>query len=126
MMRDDPAGQASLWGLLAAPALWAAHLLLSYATVAIWCARVAGSFGSLAGARLAVVVYTALALAGIVLVGLPAWRRQRERGEGSPRDADTPASRRRFVAFATLLLLGLSAVAVAFGGMSVAFMEDCR
>jgi hypothetical protein len=116
----------SPWGLVVGPAIWAAHLLLSYATVAIWCAKVAGPGGTLGGVRWAVAVYTALALIGTGLVGVVAWRRQLP-GAGDPsRDIDTPASRERFVAFATLLLAGLSAVAVAFAGMAVAFLGDCR
>ena len=44
------------------PTIWAAHFLLCYVTAAIWCAKVAGPDGSLGGVRVAIAVYTVLAL----------------------------------------------------------------
>lgn len=116
----------SLWLLVAAPALWAAHFLASYLVVAIWCEKVVGRDGSLAGARMIVAVATMLALAGIVVAGWRGWRRYRFGGAGGTLEFDTPADRRRFLGFATLLLAGLSAIATIFTALAVAFFHDCR
>jgi hypothetical protein len=54
--------EESLWALVLPPTLWALHFLLSYGTAAVWCAKLAGDGGSLFGARVAIAVYTGLAL----------------------------------------------------------------
>ena len=43
-MKDEsathlPEEKESLWVLTAAPTIWAVHLLLSYITAAVWCAK---------------------------------------------------------------------------------------
>ena len=55
--------------------IWAAHFLLSYITAAIWCAKVAGPDGSLGVVRVAIAMYTVLALSGIGVIGWSAFRR---------------------------------------------------
>jgi hypothetical protein len=97
--------------LAAAPTIWMAHFLLCYTTAAIWCARVAGRGGPLAGVRTAIVWYTIAALAGIALVGWSGYARHRLGDETPPHDRDTPEDRHRFLGFATFLLAALSAVA---------------
>lgn len=112
--------------LVAGPVLWAAHFLASYVTVAIWCAKVAARGEPLGAARIAVGVYTALALLGIAVVGAWGWRDHRAGRGMPPHDADTPEDRSRFLGFATLLLAGLSAVAVAWEALAAVFVETCR
>lgn len=114
--------KGSLWILIISPTIWAAHFLVSYITVAIWCEKVAGS---LAPARLAIAALTVLALAGIGYVGWKGYRMHRFRGVSPPHDHDTPASRHRFLGFATLLLSGLSAVAVIYAGIVALFIQRC-
>jgi hypothetical protein len=128
-----PLDKGSLWLLTIAPTIWAAHLLLSYVTGAIWCARLAGPEAPLGNVRTAVAWYTGVALVGITLVGVEGFRRHRypsEAGKGgteaTTHDLDTPEDRHRFLGFATLLLAGLSAVAVIFAAMAAAFFETCR
>lgn len=116
----------SLWMLAAAPTIWAAHLLLSYITAAIYCAKAAAPGVALTAPRLAIVAYTIAALLGIAAFGWLGWRRHSEGRASLPHDADTPEDRRRFLGFATFLLSGLSAVAVAMLAMSVAFVGTCR
>lgn len=116
----------SLWLLTASPSLWAVHFLLSYATVTIWCAKVAGDGGSLAGARIAIVVYTVMALMGIGIVGRMGYRRHKFGQAELPHDADTPEDRHRFLGFATLLLSALSAVAVLFAALVAVFFGTCH
>lgn len=116
----------SLLLLIAAPTLWALHFLACYITVAIWCEKVAGREGPLNGARVAVAVFTVLALAGIWLNGRAGWRRHTFGSSTLPHDFDTPEDRHRFLGFATFLLAGLSAIAVIFVAIVALFFSDCR
>ena len=45
-----PEQDESYWRLASAPVIWALHFLLSYATAAVWCAKVAGPDGALGAA----------------------------------------------------------------------------
>jgi hypothetical protein len=121
-----PLDKGSLWLLTIAPTIWAAHLLLSYVTGAIWCAKFAGPAGALGNVRTAVAWYTAVALVGIVAVGIEGFRRHRFGTEATTHDLDSPEDRHRFLGFATLLLAGLSAVAVIYAAMAAKFFETCR
>lgn len=116
----------SLWILTVSPTLWAAHFLLSYLTAAVWCAKVAGRDGSLGTVRVAIAVYTVLALLGIGITGWIGYRRH-SFGEGeTPHDYDTPEDRHRFLGFATLLLSALSAVATLYVALAAVFLGTCR
>ena len=112
--------------LTASPAIWASHFLLSYITAAVWCAKVAGPGGSLGSVRMAIVVFTAAALLGIGIIGWIAFRRHAFGTATAPHDFDTPEDRHRFLGFATLLLSGLSAVAVIYVAITVAFIGSCN
>jgi hypothetical protein len=116
----------SLWLLTVAPAIWAVHLLLSYTTAAIWCAKFTSPGGPLGSVRSAIGWYTAVALLGIAGVGWEGLRRHHHGVEATTHDLDTPDDRHRFLGFATLLLAGLSAVAVAYAAMASAFFDTCR
>lgn len=116
----------SLWFLTFSPAIWAAHFMLSYVTAAIWCAKQPTALAPLSGVRLAIAAYTVVALAGILVVGWIAYRAHRHGGEPPPHDADTPEDRHRFMGFATLLLSGLSAVAVGYAALVAVFVETCQ
>jgi len=115
----------SLWLLTASPAVWAAHLLVCYITASIWCAKVAGPGGSLQTARVAIGVYTALALAVIGIIGWSGYRRHSYGDGATPHDDDTPEDRHRFLGFATLLLSALSAVAVIYQALAAVFIGRC-
>lgn len=116
----------SLVLLAASPVLWAVHFLLSYGTAAIWCAKVAGPGGSLSGVRVAMVIYTVLALSGIGVIGWAAFRRHSYGMSPPPHDADTPEDRHRFLGFAALLLSALSAVATLYTALVVVFIGSCH
>jgi len=116
----------SLWRPVLPPIIWAAHFLTTYITSAIWCEKIAGRDGSLGGARLAIAIYTVLALAGIALIGWRGWQRHAFDGSETQHDFDSPADRHRFLGFATALLAGLSAVAVIFTALAIVFFNDCR
>lgn len=118
----------SLWLLTASPTIWAAHFLLSYITASVWCAKYAGPSGSLIVVRFIIVVYTALALVGIVIVGRVGYRKHSlgDADAERPTHGDTPEDRHRFLGFATLLLSGLSGVAVLFAGLVTLFIGTCH
>ena len=124
MMTTTPPPRESLWLLTIAPAIWALHFLLSYVTAAVWCAKYAGAEGSLGAARIAIAVYTVVALAAIALIGRLG-RRWHSHGTATlPHDADLPEDRRRFLGFATLLLSALSAGATIFVALSAVFIGN--
>ena len=125
MANDVSEEKDSLWMIAAAPTIWAVHLLVSYATAAVWCAKVAGPGGPLGTARIAIFVYTAVSLVAIGLVGVRGFRRHRLGSSPPPHDADTRADRHRFLGYATLLLAGLSAIAVVYGTLPAVFIRSC-
>ena len=116
----------SLWRLVVSPAIWAAHLMLSYVTGAIWCAKLVSRDGSLGPVRWAIAVYSVIALIAIGFNGWDGWRRHRYGTEPPPHDDDTPEDRHRFLGYATALLAGLSAIAVIYAALVVVFVGTCR
>jgi hypothetical protein len=97
--------------------MWAAHFLLSYVTAALSCAKAAGPGGSLGTVRMAMAIYTVLALTGIA-----SWAGAATGGTvaGTTHSRTTTTRRRighRFLGFATLLLSALSAVAVVYAAV---------
>lgn len=124
-MRGTANKQETLWLLAFSPAIWAIHFLLSYATASVWCAKISGRDNPIDGALLAILVYTAVALAGIVIVGWLGYRRHRLGNGNLPHDDDTPEDRTRFLGFATLLLSGLSAVATTYSAFVLFFFRRC-
>ncbi|KFI22598.1 hypothetical protein [Nitrosococcus oceani] len=125
-MSNLPEKNESLWLLIVSPTIWTVHFLLCYLTSAIWCAKVAGRYGSLDNARLAIAVYTALALLGIGVTGWHAFRRHRYGTATAPHDFDTPEDRHRFLGFAALLLSGLSGISVVYVALVAVFMGTCH
>lgn len=99
--------------------------MLSYLTAAIWCAKVASPSVGLDNVRVAIVVYTAVALVGIGITGWIGWRRQADLSlDTGP--GDTAEDRHQFLAFATLILSGLSAVATIYVAIAPVFIGNCR
>jgi hypothetical protein len=136
LIQERTHGHYSLWLLTIAPTIWAAHLLLSYITAAVWCAKFIAPGGALGGVRSAVAWYTGVALVGIAIVGWEGYRRHRypstslslgtSATEATTHDLDSAKDRHRFVGFATLLLAGLSAVGVLYAALAAAYFETCR
>jgi len=127
-MRTEPAvpDRHSLWLLTIAPTIWAAHLLLSYITAAVWCAKFVPAGGPLGGVQIAILWYTAVALIAIAVIGWEGLRRHGWGTEATTHDLDTADDRRRFLGFATLLLSGLSAVGVIYAAWAARYFETCR
>jgi hypothetical protein len=116
----------SLWAMIVAPTIWAVHFLACYILAAIFCAK-AGRAADLATVRWWIAGLTVVALAGIAVCGIQAFRLGHFRqGKATPHDADTIHDRRRFLAYATLLLSGLSFVATVFVALPAVFFASCR
>jgi hypothetical protein len=123
-MRLLPKEIEGLWTLFTAPVIWAGHFLACYVTAAVFCARVSGAgFGAL---RLVLAAITVLALGSIFVAGVLAWRQWGFGTGDPPHDDPTRSDRLLFQGFATLLLAGLSFVAVAYQALPIAFITDCR
>ncbi len=116
----------SLWVLVASPMIWAAHFLVCYCTAAVACAKIIPPNGSLWKVRVAIAIYTGIALLGVAAVGWHGLARHRFGGSSLPHDDDSPEDRHRFLGFATMLLSGLSAVAIAYAALAALFIESCR
>jgi hypothetical protein len=121
-----PEANESLWHLVAAPLVWAAHFLASYITAAIWCAKIGGSDGSLTAVRIAIAIYTVVALVAVGALGGRGYRRHRAGGSSVPHGADAAVGRYRFLGFAAVLLAGLGAIAILYTAMVPIFIGSCR
>jgi hypothetical protein len=125
-MTHLPEEHESLWLLILSPVLWAAHFLLCYSTAALWCAKLAGPDGSLGSVRVAIAIYTVLALFGIVVIGWQAFHRHSFGSTTVPHDFDSPEGRHGFLGFATFLLSALSAVATLYTALAAVFIRSCQ
>jgi hypothetical protein len=128
--RDISEKEGSLWWVAAPPGIWAVHFLLSYGTVAVWCAKYAGAESSLLGARWAIAAYTAAALGLMAVVarrGLGQWRSvpPASSGEHAADEIDSPEARQHFLGFTLLALSALSALAVAYEALAAVFIGSC-
>ncbi|RWP08114.1 hypothetical protein [Mesorhizobium sp.] len=124
-MRLVPKQIETLWTLFTAPVVWAAHFLVCYIGAAIYCAKpeLVGLSFSAVRAGIAAATVTALSL-----IALSAWLAWRQWGFGTddpPHDDPTRRDRTLFQGFATLLLSGLSFIAVIFTAMPALFLTEC-
>jgi hypothetical protein len=124
-MRLIPKEVETLWTLFTGPVVWALHFLACYSAAAVYCAKasqVSFSFGTL---RLSLFAMTAVALAAILVAAWLSWRQWGFGSGDPPHDAPTRQDRLLFQGFATLLLSGLSFVAVIFVSVPLLFIEVC-
>ena len=124
-MRFIPKQVETLWTLFTGPIVWALHFLICYAAAAVYCAKASQltfSFGML---RFTLGVITVLALVAILAAAWLAWRQWGFGSGEPPHDEPTRQDRLRFQGFATLLLSGLSSLAVIFVSVPLLFIEVC-
>lgn len=124
-MRLIPKEVETLWTLFTGPVVWALHFLICYVAAAVYCAKggeASFSFGTL---RFALAVVTFVALLAILAAAWLAWRQWGFGSGDPPHDEPTRQDRLLFQGFATLLLLGLSFVAVIFVSVPLLFIEVC-
>ena len=116
----------SLWVLTFPPAIWGTHFLACYFTAAVYCAKL-GRDAGLGPVRPAIAAYTLVALVLLAWLAMNAWRRHASGvNQPLPHEEPTAGDRYRFMGFTTLLLCGISALAVLFAAMVALFFETCR
>ena len=124
-MRILPREIQSLWTLFTAPIVWAVHFLVCYVGAAIYCAKREQLNFGFEIVRIGVGAATLVALLVIVLAAFLAWRQWGFGTEEPPHDEPTGQGRKLFQGFATLLLSGLSFVAVLYAAMPILFLTEC-
>jgi hypothetical protein len=122
-MRIIPKEVESLWTLFTAPVVWALHFLVCYVLAAVWCAK-RGNFG-FEVVQAGIIAATFIAAAMILISAWLAWRQWGFGTDDPPHDEPTGHDRRRFQGFATLLLSGLSLIAVLYVALPILFIRDC-
>lgn len=115
----------TLWALALAPTVWAVHFLFCYVYTAIRCAK-GGPLENLEDVRIAIAVATLVGLIIVVASGYVAWAQSLVEGDPPPHQESTDEDRLRFLAVATLLLAGLSFVAILFTAIPAMVFQDCR
>lgn len=125
-MRLLPKEIESLWTLFTAPVVWALHFLASYGSFAVYCAKAQAQWPDFDLLRMALVAVTVAALGVIVFSAWLAWRQWGFGVDDPPHDEPTDRSRTLFQGFATLLLAGLSFIAVLYGALPLLVIEGCQ
>lgn len=124
----------SLFSLIAGPLVWTAHFLTLYIFTAIACAH--GFFHQeVLGVRVVPLVGGAVTLVAVALIldaavlSYRRWRGMPSEGQPAPlppHDANDVASRRRFMAYAGLLLSGLALIATIWETLPIVFFATCE
>lgn len=125
MWRLLPREIESLWTLFTAPVVWALHFLACYIGAAVFCEKPYLLGGSFASLRIAIAIVTVLSLAAILLSVFLSYRQWGFGQVEPPHDQPTHRDRLQFQGYATLLLSGLSFVAVVFTALPALFLADC-
>lgn len=125
MWRVLPKEVESLWTLFTAPVVWALHFLACYIAAAIFCEKPGFLGADFDNLRIVVGAATVIALGLIVVSALLAWRQWGFGSGDPPHDEPTRRDRLLFQGYATLLLSGLSFVAVIFTGLPALFVTEC-
>ncbi|SMH29994.1 hypothetical protein [Mesorhizobium australicum] len=115
----------TLWTLFTAPVVWALHFLACYVGAAIFCEKPGFLGNDFDNLRIAIGVVTALSLGMIALSAALAWRQWGFGTGDPPHDDPTRRDRLLFQGYATLLLSGLSFVAVVFTALPALFITEC-
>jgi hypothetical protein len=117
--------KSTLWALVVPPTAWALHFLFCYGYAAVHCAK-GGRLASLGEVRAGIGIATVIALVIVAASGYIAWAQSVVEGDPPPHHESTDVDRLRFLAVATLLLAGLSFVAIVFTALPALVLEDCR
>ncbi|MGZ8915813.1 MAG: hypothetical protein ACXW1Z_22255 [Methylobacter sp.] len=116
--------KSSLWTLVLPPTIWALHFLFSYIYAAVQCAK-SGSAEVIVDIRTGIAVATVVALFLVAASGYIAWAQWRINGGLPPYQDSTDEDRLRFLALSTMLLAGLSFVAILFTALPAFIFGNC-
>lgn len=121
---------SSIFRIALGPTIWAVHFALSYAAVAVYCAKFASGLEPVPTFRLAVGALTILALAGIAWTGVGAFRQwninaKRTWHEVAADLVEEEEGRHEFLGHAALLLAIISFVGVVFSALPVLYIPSC-
>lgn len=125
MWRLLPKEVETLWTLFTAPVVWALHFVCCYSAAAIFCEKPGFLGHDFDNLRMSIALLTVLSLGVIVLSAALAWRQWGFGTGDPPHDAPTREDRLQFQGYATLLLSGLSFVAVIFTALPTLFITEC-
>jgi len=115
----------SLWLLVLSPCIWAAHFLASYAGAAVWCSSMEDRAKSVDVMRIWILLFGLVALVVVGVVARIGWTKYKLAGGEPPFDKDSAEDRHRFLGVATVLLSGLSAIAIIYVCLSQLFIRNC-
>lgn len=126
LVRPVPVAWRVWFGLLGAPAAWAAHFLAAYGLMEVGCAGgwEQRAISGLNGVAVAVLVVTLLTMPVIVGAGLVAHRLSRGARDGAPRDGAT-ANPQTHVGQAGLFLSGFFLLAIIFEATPALVLPPC-
>ena len=122
----------SLFSVIVGPLIWSVHFLAIYVFTAIACAH--GFFhDEILGIRTVPLVGSAFSLIALALIAdalYVSWRRWRgdaaSEAPAPPYRGNDRASRRRFMAYAGLLLSGIALIATVWQTLPVYVFASCR
>ena len=116
----------SLWMLIVAPTLWAAHFLLCYIATAVVCAGAADPAAPVESLRLGIAVVTGIAVLLILLVGWRAWRQWDYLDDKDyEHDLAREEDRHEFLGHAAFLLAVVSLIGVVYQALPALFIGSC-
>ncbi|WP_145106954.1 hypothetical protein [Cereibacter sediminicola] len=119
--------RASLWKITFAPTIWAVHFVTCYAAAAVFCARFPGAEAQVHLLRWGIALLTLVALAGIVLVGISAWRQWDFLDDYDYAHAGgNSEDRHEFLGHAAFLLAIVAFVGTVYTALPALFSGTCR
>ncbi|WP_416357099.1 hypothetical protein ACLNGM_02840 [Aureimonas phyllosphaerae] len=116
----------SLITMIATPTVWALHFLFCYIAAAVVCAPNTNIFEPIGGVRATIAVATFASLVFCWFAGIRAWREWKQAGGKPPHDKPTDDDRERQMELASVLLSGLSFLAIIFTALPALLVADCR
>lgn len=122
--REFSEERESLVRITTAPLIWAAHFVVCYGAVSVACNKAVLTIGT---ARIGLILFTLIALAGIVWVGWRAFRQWDVRHTGAFSNPDGKAEdRHQFLGHAAFLLAIISAIGVIYVALPLVVLESFR
>jgi membrane protein YdbS with pleckstrin-like domain len=120
---DNPLKRNSLLGMVSAPVIWVVHLAASYVAVSLICAGgyTEPLFYGIGAAEAIVGAVTLAAVALVVYIGAVNYRRWRR----TPRQETVDHGMSRFFTLCSVLLCGLSVVAIFWVAFPAFILPSC-